>query len=190
MLGARLLLLIQAHAGPLTRDVVKDLMTNGRTPTFRRLNPADVETRVSALYYNLGDLGIGREMHCTTFDKDAAQGKSGTACWVRNYGINPLNGAPDFSGDPDRAMADLVNKANSFAAVCMVKFGSTLAEQGAAILMISSDMEEIINVSDRVAVMHEGEISGVLERGDCQEENIMQLAVGKKISAAKPAFSN
>jgi hypothetical protein len=54
MLGSRLLLLIQSHAGLLTRDVVKDVMTNARTPTFRRLNPADVETRVSALYYNLG----------------------------------------------------------------------------------------------------------------------------------------
>jgi len=64
-----------------------------------------------------------------------------------------------------------------------------LAEQGAVILMISSDMEEILHVSDRVAVMHEGEISGVLERGNCTEENIMQLAVGKKIAAAKPAFA-
>jgi hypothetical protein len=54
MLGARLLLLIQAHAGPLTHDVVKDLMTNEHTPTFRRLNPADVETRVSSFFYNLG----------------------------------------------------------------------------------------------------------------------------------------
>jgi hypothetical protein len=54
MLGSRLLLLIQAHAGSLTRDVVKDLITNERTPAFRRLNPADVETRVSALFYNLG----------------------------------------------------------------------------------------------------------------------------------------
>ena len=54
MLGSRLLLLIQAHAGPLTRDAIKDLLTNPRTPTFRRLNPADVESRVSALYYNLG----------------------------------------------------------------------------------------------------------------------------------------
>jgi hypothetical protein len=54
MLGSRLLLLIQAHAGPLTHDVVKDLVTNERTSTFRRLNPADVETRVSALFYNLG----------------------------------------------------------------------------------------------------------------------------------------
>jgi ribose transport system ATP-binding protein len=65
-----------------------------------------------------------------------------------------------------------------------------LAEQGTIILMISSDMEEVLHVSDRVAVMHEGEITGVLERSDCNEENIMQLAVGKKIAAAKPAFVN
>jgi ribose transport system ATP-binding protein len=65
-----------------------------------------------------------------------------------------------------------------------------LADSGAVILMISSDMEEILNVSDRIAVMHEGEISGVLERADCREENVMQLAVGKKIPAAKPAFLN
>jgi len=63
-----------------------------------------------------------------------------------------------------------------------------LAGQGAVILMISSDMEEILNVSDRVAVMHEGEITGMLERTDCTEENVMQLAVGRKIPAAKPAF--
>ena len=65
-----------------------------------------------------------------------------------------------------------------------------LADGGAVILMISSDMEEILNVSDRIAVMHEGEISGVLERADCSEENVMNLAVGKKISAAKPAVNN
>ena len=65
-----------------------------------------------------------------------------------------------------------------------------LAERGAVILMISSDMEEVLHVSDRVAVMHEGEITGVLERADCTEENIMQLAVGKKIAAAQPAFAN
>jgi hypothetical protein len=54
MLGARLLLLIQAHAGALTHDVVHDLRTNGRTSAFRRLDIADVETRVSALFQNLG----------------------------------------------------------------------------------------------------------------------------------------
>jgi ribose transport system ATP-binding protein len=65
-----------------------------------------------------------------------------------------------------------------------------LADGGAVILMISSDMEEVLNVSDRVAVMHEGQITGVLERADCTEENIMHLAVGRNVTAAKPAFTN
>jgi ribose transport system ATP-binding protein len=46
------------------------------------------------------------------------------------------------------------------------------------IVMISSDMEEILNMSDRVAVMHEGAITGTLARADCTEERIMTLAVG------------
>lgn len=65
----------------------------------------------------------------------------------------------------------------------------TLADQGTVILMISSDMEEVLNVSDRIAVMHEGEIAGILERADCTEQNIMQLAVGQKMDAAKSGFS-
>ena len=50
-------------------------------------------------------------------------------------------------------------------------------------------MEEVLNVSDRVAVMHEGKITGVLERADCNEENVMNLAVGKTIAAAKAAVN-
>ncbi|HZZ27675.1 MAG TPA: sugar ABC transporter ATP-binding protein [Pirellulales bacterium] len=65
-----------------------------------------------------------------------------------------------------------------------------LADQGAVILMISSDMEEILHVSDRVAVMHEGQITGVLARADCNEQNIMQLAVGRSVAGAQPAFAN
>jgi ribose transport system ATP-binding protein len=53
-----------------------------------------------------------------------------------------------------------------------------LAENGVAIIMISSDMEEILGESDRVAVMHEGAITGILEREQCSEEAIMRLAVG------------
>ena len=52
-----------------------------------------------------------------------------------------------------------------------------LADSGVAILMISSDMEEILGNSDRVAVMHEGRIRGVLERNECSQEAIMRLAV-------------
>jgi ribose transport system ATP-binding protein len=54
-----------------------------------------------------------------------------------------------------------------------------LADNGVAILMISSDMEEVIGVSDRIVVMHEGGVSGHLERERFSEHNIMRLAVGK-----------
>ena len=54
-----------------------------------------------------------------------------------------------------------------------------LARDGVSILMISSDMEEILHVSDRVAVMHEGRITGYLDRAECTEQRIMALAVGQ-----------
>jgi ribose transport system ATP-binding protein len=54
-----------------------------------------------------------------------------------------------------------------------------LADGGVAILMISSDMEEVIGVSDRIAVMHEGRISGVLDRPDFSEYNVLHLAIGE-----------
>ena len=52
-----------------------------------------------------------------------------------------------------------------------------LAATGVAILMISSDMEEILGNSDRVAVMHEGRVTGILNRADCTQEAILRLAV-------------
>jgi ribose transport system ATP-binding protein len=55
-----------------------------------------------------------------------------------------------------------------------------LADNGVSILMISSDMEEVIGVSDRIAVMHEGAISGFLDRGEFSEQSILQLAVGSQ----------
>ncbi|MDR6287796.1 MULTISPECIES: sugar ABC transporter ATP-binding protein [Inquilinus] len=58
-----------------------------------------------------------------------------------------------------------------------------LADRGVPILMISSDMEEVIGVSDRIAVMHEGRISGTLRRDQFSEPNVMQLAVGRPLAA-------
>jgi ribose transport system ATP-binding protein len=62
----------------------------------------------------------------------------------------------------------------------------SLAERGVSIIMISSDMEEILGESDRVAVMHEGAITGILERGECNEEAIMRLAIGHTYAANSP----
>ena len=56
-----------------------------------------------------------------------------------------------------------------------------LTDAGIAILMISSDMEEVIGVSDRIAVMHEGAISGFLDRSQFSEHNVLQLAVGQSV---------
>jgi ribose transport system ATP-binding protein len=56
-----------------------------------------------------------------------------------------------------------------------------LADAGVAILMISSDMEEVIGISDRIAVMHEGAISGFLDRSQFSEHNVLELAVGHTV---------
>jgi ribose transport system ATP-binding protein len=53
-----------------------------------------------------------------------------------------------------------------------------LAGEGVAILMISSDLEEVLGMSDRVLVMHQGRIAGELARGSLSEEGIMHLATG------------
>jgi ribose transport system ATP-binding protein len=54
----------------------------------------------------------------------------------------------------------------------------SLAQEGVGILMISSDMEEVIGVSDRVAVMRRGHVTGILNSDELTEENILRLAVG------------
>jgi ribose transport system ATP-binding protein len=60
-----------------------------------------------------------------------------------------------------------------------------LADQGVAILMISSDMEEVIGVSDRIAVMHEGTISGILQRPEFSEISVLRLAIGRQPEPAE-----
>jgi rhamnose transport system ATP-binding protein len=53
-----------------------------------------------------------------------------------------------------------------------------LAEQGMAIVMISSELPEILGMSDRIAVMHGGTISGILSRAEATQEKILALALG------------
>lgn len=53
-----------------------------------------------------------------------------------------------------------------------------LAERGVAIIMVSSDLPEILGVSDRVIVVHEGKLAGELPKEEATEEKIMTLATG------------
>ena len=56
------------------------------------------------------------------------------------------------------------------------KLMSDLAARGMAIIMISSEMPEILGMSDRILVMHEGHVSGFLDRSEATQEKIMALA--------------
>ena len=53
---------------------------------------------------------------------------------------------------------------------------NTLVKQGVSIIMISSELPEIINMSDRIYVMNEGKITGCLNREEVSQESIMRLA--------------
>ncbi len=52
-----------------------------------------------------------------------------------------------------------------------------LVEQGVAVLLISSEMPELLGLSDRIAVMHDGAIEGILLRSEATQERIMELAL-------------
>lgn len=54
-----------------------------------------------------------------------------------------------------------------------------LAKQGKALLMISSELPEIIGMSDRIVVMHEGQIMGEISDSDATEERILMMATGQ-----------
>jgi len=53
-----------------------------------------------------------------------------------------------------------------------------LASEGVSVIVISSEMEEVLGISDRIAVMHEGRITGFLDRPQFSEEAVMHLATG------------
>ena len=61
---------------------------------------------------------------------------------------------------------------------------SELAARGMAILMISSELPEILGMSDRIVVMHGGTVAGCLDRAEATQESILELALGHRSAAA------
>lgn len=53
-----------------------------------------------------------------------------------------------------------------------------LTERGVAIIMVSSELPEVLGMSDRIFVVHEGKISGELSKQEASQEHIMRLATG------------
>jgi putative multiple sugar transport system ATP-binding protein len=62
----------------------------------------------------------------------------------------------------------------------------SLADHGATIVVISSDLPEILGLSDRIVVMHEDRISGELAAEAASEDAIIRCAVGLDSQAAEP----
>lgn len=57
-----------------------------------------------------------------------------------------------------------------------------LADRGVAIIMVSSDLPEVLGVSDRILVIHEGKITGELTRAEATQEKIMTFATGGTVN--------
>jgi ABC-type sugar transport system ATPase subunit len=55
-----------------------------------------------------------------------------------------------------------------------------LARDGLAILLISSELPEVLGMCDRIAVMHAGTIAGVLDRAHATQDEILHLALGHR----------
>ncbi|MCR4877378.1 MAG: sugar ABC transporter ATP-binding protein [Clostridiales bacterium] len=58
------------------------------------------------------------------------------------------------------------------------KLMNSLVEQGKSILMISSEMEELLGMSDRIAVLHEGRVTGELQKEEFSQDKVLELASG------------
>ena len=56
---------------------------------------------------------------------------------------------------------------------------SQLAQAGMGIIMISSELPEVLGMSDRILVMHEGRVAGILDREGATQERIISLASGQ-----------
>ena len=64
------------------------------------------------------------------------------------------------------------------------KLITQLAQSGTAIIIISSELPEVMGMSDRMIVMHEGKITGALDRADFSQEKILTLASGLELTEA------
>ncbi|WP_043800937.1 sugar ABC transporter ATP-binding protein [Deinococcus gobiensis] len=84
--------------------------------------------------------------------------------------------------EPTRGI-DVASKADIYALI------DDLAQAGVAVLMVSSELPEVLRLSDRILVMREGRLAGELAAADASEERILALATGAQTHAKDPAVA-
>ena len=87
--------------------------------------------------------------------------------------------AKALAADPDIIIFDEPTKGIDVGAKQEIyQLINALVGQGKAVLMVSSDMEEILGMSDRIIVLHEGRMAGELSRAQFSQESVLRLASG------------
>ena len=82
-------------------------------------------------------------------------------------------------GEPDILIMDEPTRGIDIGAKAEIyKLMDQLAKSGKAIIMISSEMAELLGMSDRIIVMHNGRITGEFNRGECGQEELLACAIG------------
>jgi rhamnose transport system ATP-binding protein len=60
---------------------------------------------------------------------------------------------------------------------------SSLAADGLAVVMVSSELPEVLGMADRIVVLREGRIAAQLTRAEATEESVMYAAMGQEVAA-------
>ena len=66
---------------------------------------------------------------------------------------------------------------------------SELAAEGIGVIVISSDLPEVLALSDRVLVMREGRQMAILDRAEADQESVMTAAMGQKPAELSPGLA-
>jgi len=110
-----------------------------------------------------------------------------------NYGVTTLSGgnqqkvvlAKWLFTDPDTLILDEPTRGIDVGAKYEIyKLIHALADQGKAIIMVSSELVELLGMADRIYTIFEGRITGVLNRNEADQEKLMRMMTGK--TKAKP----
>jgi ribose transport system ATP-binding protein len=187
---------ISVNGQPLTRGKVKNAIANGvfLAPEDRKASGLILEMTIRE-NMTLNSLSQFSRRSRIDFKSERIR----TDEWLREFGVKAPNAElPVSSLSGGNQQKVVLSKWMTLAPKVMIFDEPTrgidmgarqeiyqaivrLAETGCAILMISSDMEELLGMSHRIAVMHEGALSGILDRDEFSEKAIMTLAVQQSI---------
>lgn len=130
--------------------------------------------------------GIHRRVNETRMAEDAIE-KLNIACPGPNGIVDELSGGNQqkvilgrlLAARPDVLLLDEPTRGIDVGAKFEIyRIMSALADKGAGIIFVSSELPELLGMSDRILVMHRGQLAGALSREEANDERVMQYATG------------